>query len=229
MARVGLTKQQYVNFIKLQLGGNIVNVEVEDVIPDIVDMAFIELKNYITDVETMTLPYQSVINLEGKKVFNIMYVMRGQLNYSTSGLQNLMYVYTSKGTLDENIMMDYARALLVNQNKSAMATDMDFHYDKKNEKLYLYAQQVLPSTVTLVYTVDYESVEEIYEPFWQNLLKRLALALTKETLGRVRGKYTLNSATYNLDADQLLSEANAELTDIRTYLNTNSDLLLPID
>ena len=81
----------------------------------------------------------------------------------------------------------------------------------------------------VLYTPEYESVEEITEPFWQNLLMRLSLARAKEMLARVRGKYTLNSATYNLDADQLMSEAQAELSEIRQYLNSNADILLPID
>lgn len=232
MAR-GLTKEQYVKYIKLQLGAPIVWVELEEMLDDVVDMAFQELKGYITDCETMTVPYSNVIDLTGKKVASIAYVMRGAPNVSVSGLQDMMYIYTSRnrtsGVTNSFTLSDYARALLVQQNKNALSTDLDFMYDRKEEKLYLYEQKVVSATVTLVYTPDYEDVEEIYEPFWQNLLKRLALAMTKEALGRIRGKYTLGSATYNLDADQLLSEAQSELTEIRTFLNSNKDLLLPMD
>jgi len=61
------------------------------------------------------------------------------------------------------------------------------------------------------------------------LLKRLALAYTKEVLGRIRSKYKLNSSTYSLDGDTLLSEASNELSAIREYLDKNSDMVLPID
>lgn len=228
----GLSKQTYINNIKLQLGAPIVDIELENYLGDIVDMAFMELKGYISDSETMTVPYQQVIDLKGKKVGHIAYLMRGQQNVSVSGLQDMMYIYTARSRAGVNnsfTLSDYARALMVQQNKNALATDLDFMYDKKEEKLYVYCQKVVPSTITLVYTPDYEDVSELYEPFWQNLLKRLSLALTKEALGRVRGKFTLASATYNLDADRLLAESQTELSEIRAYLNSNKDFILPID
>lgn len=225
----GLTLKNYTDDVLLQLGSSVVTVEIEDDVPRIVELAFNELKNYITDIETMTLPYSNVIDLTDKKVANVIYVMRGHNNSGPGGFQDVMYIYSRQSALNTYTLTDYARALLAQQNKNTLATDLDFHYDKRNEKLYLYAQQALPTTVTLAYTPEYESVEEIIEPHWQNLLKRLSVAMTKEVLGRVRGKYTLNSATYNLDADTLLSEAQAELTAIRDYLHANSDMLLPMD
>lgn len=225
----GFTKQEYAKQIALQLGSSVVSVEIEKDLPDIVDLAFNELKNYITDASTMTLPYSNKIDLTGKKVANIIYVMRAKNSNGPGGFQDIMYIYSRQSALNTYTLTDYARALMAMQNKNALATDLDFHYDKREEMLYIYAQQALPTSITIVYTPDYDSTEEIIEPFWQNLLRRLATALTKEILGRVRGKYQLNSATYNLDSDQLLSEAQAELNEIRTYLNSNSDLLLPID
>lgn len=221
--------QDYVDYIALQLGASVVTVEIEEDLPRVVNMAFQELRHYITDVRTMTVPYSNKIDLSGKKVANVVYIMRGKNTNGPGGFQDVMYIYSRMNALTTYTLTDYARSLMANQNKAALATDLDFHYDKSEEVLYVYAWQALPTTITLVYTPEYESVEEIIEPFWQNLLKRLSLAMTKEILGRIRGKYTLNSATYNLDADQLLSEAQQELTEIRTYLNENSDMLLPID
>lgn len=229
MAKKGLSRKDYVRYVEIQLGGDIVNIEADCRIPDIVDMAFGELKHYITDTETMTLPYSQVIDLEGKNVGNIAYIMRGQTTSGPGGFQDVMYIYSRQNALSSYTLTDYARGLMANQNKSALATDLDFHHDKRNEKLYVYAQQSIPSTITLVYTPDYEDVEDIISEFWQNILKRLALAMTKEVLGRIRGKYTLNSATYNLDGDRLLQEAQSELSEIRSYLNDSTDLLLPID
>lgn len=233
MARQGLSISDYVNYIKLTLGDPIVWVELEDMIPNIVEMAFMELRSYITDVDTLTLPFSNVIDLTNKHVNNIAYIMRGNQNISVAGLQDMMYIYTARNRVNgvgtSFTLTDYCRGLMVQQNKNALSTDLDFYYDKRNEKLYINAQKVQPSTVTIVYTLEYQDVSEIIEPYWQNYLKRLALAMTKETLGRIRGKYSLNSATYNLDASQLLSEAQSELAEIRAHLNGNKDLLLPID
>jgi len=229
LSKTGLTVDQYVSFIKVQLGGGIVNVEVEEIIPDILEIAFIEINNNITSTEMMTVPFQTVIDLTDKKVADVVYIMRGRNTNGPGGFQDVMYIYSRQSAMNSYTLTDYSRALMANQNKSALSTDLDFHYDKREEKLFLYAQQALPTTVTLCYIPEYSDVSEIIDPFWQNLLKRLALALTKETLGRVRGKYKLDSALYNLDSDQLLSEAQAELSEIRNYLDANTDVLLPID
>lgn len=229
-ARTGLSLDDYVDYVKLTLGAPIVSIEVEEYLPNIVNMAFNELKHYIMDVRFMTVPYSTnSISLKGLGVANVVYVMRAKNSTGPGGFQDIMYIYSRQSALNTYTITDYARALMAQQNKNSIATDLDFTYDKVNERLYLYAQQALPTYVTLVYNPDYKSVEDIIEPFWQNLLKRLAIAMTKEILGRIRGKYTLNSATYSLDADRLLSEAQQELTEIRQYLNTNSDILLPID
>ena len=229
MAKTGLSLQDYEDYVNMQLGASVLQIEIADDIPTIILMAFEELKHYITDTETMTLPYAQKIDLSGKKVANILYIMRGQTTTGPGGFQDIMYIYSRANALSSYTLTDYARGLMANQNKSALATDLDFHYDKRNEELYVYAQQSIPSTITLCYTPEYEDVNEIIEPFWQNLLKRLSLAMAKEAMGRIRSKYQLNSATYNLDGNTLLTEAQTELSTIREYLNNNSDFLMPID
>lgn len=51
----------------------------------------------------------------------------------------------------------------------------------------------------------------------------------KESLGRARSKYELADAPYTLDGDQLLSEAQSELAEIRQFLNDNNEMFFPID
>jgi len=227
--KTGLTNDIYTDNILLQLGSSVVTIEIEEDIPKIVNLAFNELKHYITDIRYMTLPYSNVIDLEGKKVANVVYIMRGRNTNGPGGFQDVMYIYSRQSAMNTYTLTDYSRALMAMQNKNALSTDLDFAYDKQEEKLYLYAQQALPTTITLAYTPEYDTVEEIIEPFWQNILKRMSIAMTKEILGRIRSKYTLSSSSYTLDGETLLAEATAELTEIRTYLNANSDTLLPID
>lgn len=230
MSRVGLSKGEYIKDVLMKLGDPILNIEAKDSVSDIIDSAFNELKSYITDAETITLPYAKVIDVAPYKINNIVYLMRSKNISGPGGFQDIMYVYSRASAFGTSYTMsDYARTLMAQRNRNDLSTDLDFHFDKREDKLYVYAQQPFPTEITLVYTRDYEDVEEIIEPYWQNILKRLSLALMKEMLGRIRGKYTLNSATYNLDSDKLLSESQAELTEIRTYLNNNNDLLLPID
>jgi hypothetical protein len=176
----------------------------------------------------MTLPYAKKIDLSGKNVANVIYIMRSRSVVGQNGL-NMMYVYSRHRHIGSYSISDYINSMVAQQNKNMIATDLDFHFDKREQQLYVFAHHMHPSSITIAYTKDYQNTEEIIEPFWQSLLRRLALALTKETLGRIRGKYSLSTATYNLDSNQLLNEAQAELAEIREYLNSNSDMLLPID
>lgn len=227
-----MTTEQYVNDILFSLGYPIVEIEIKDYIPKIVDMAFREIKHYISDTRTITVPYNNKIHLSDPKKYpidSVVYIMRGQSQMTDADLQDVMYMMMNSSSLQTSTLTNYSVALLTQQCKNTIATDLDFHWDKENRDLYVYANYPKPSSVTIVYIPEYHVIEDIREPFWENLLKRLALALSKQMLGRIRSKYKSNSATYELDGDTLLSEAQAEITEIRQFLDDNNDLLLPID
>ena len=226
-----MTKQEYVDDVLLQLGYPTVEIEIKDQIPNIVDLAFKEIKHYITSTETITIPYYEKIHLDPKKysIDTVVFIMRSQSTMTTSELADIMYFMNNSSSLNTSTFRNYSVAMLTQQVKNTISTDLDFMWDSPNNDLYIYANYPKPTSVTIVYVPKFENIEDIKESFWENLLKRLALALSKQVLGRVRGKYSLNSATYNLDGDTLLSEANQELQEIRTFLDENNDLLLPID
>ena len=83
--------------------------------------------------------------------------------------------------------------------------------------------------ITIAYVPDYQSVEEITEVYWVDIILKLSTAYAKQVLGRIRSKYSLNSAQYSLDGETLLNEAKEEITEITTYLRSNVDLAFPID
>lgn len=226
-----MTTEQYVNDILFQLGYPIVGIEIKDYLPKIVDMAFREIQHYISDTKTETITYSEKMHLDPKKypIDSIVYVMRAQSQMTTADLQDIMYLMTQSSSLQTSTLTNYSVALLTQQCKNTIATDLDFHWDKENRDLYVYANYPKPIRITIVYIPEYRVIEDIKEPFWENLLKRLALALSKQMLGRIRSKYKSNSATYELDGDTLLSEAQSELVEIRQFLDENNDLLLPID
>lgn len=230
--RTGLKIDDYVKYIRLQLGGTVLKLECEDALPEIVEMAFNEMRNAITDIDYLTLPFAPVIDLSAYDVSVVHYIMRGtSSSMGLSQLQDAMYLYVNQSNwaLQSGYVERIANAMLIQQNKNMISTDLDFNYDKRENKLYVYAQQMRPQTITIAYSRELHSVEDIYEPFWQDKLRRLALALTKEILGRIRSKYSNSSSTYQLDGERLLSEAQSELADIRAFLDANNDVLFPID
>ena len=48
--------------------------------------------------------------------------------------------------------------------------------------------------------------------------------MCKIILGRIRSKYTSNSAKFQLDGDTLLQEGNAEVQEVRKFLDDNKDI-----
>ena len=230
--RTGLKIDDYVKNIRLQLGGTVLKLECEEQLPEIVEMSFMEMRNSITDIDSLTLPFAPVIDVSKYNIAVVHYIMRGtSSSMGLSQLQDAMYLYVNQSNwaLQSDYVDRVANAMLIQQNKSMLSTDLDFNYDKLNNKLYIYAQQLRPKTITLAYTREYLVVEDIYEPFWQNLLLRLSLAHTKEILGRIRSKFKTSTSTWDLDGDTLLSEAQSELSDIRAFLDANNDILFPMD
>ena len=224
----GWELNDYVNYVKIQMGAPTVSLACEENIPFIIEkVAFEDLKNYMQTTHTLSCAYAPTINLEGKKVANVKKVLRNRNNNMTiTGMDTNMFIYQTQGQYGMNQWAkdQITYNLLINQVRNTLSTDMDFQYDKANEVLYLYAQYPIPSQITILYVPEFESVDEIYVPYWMSYLKRLSVAYVKETEGRIRSKYTLNSATYNLDGNTLLSEAQSELAQIRSELNENINL-----
>lgn len=224
----GWELDDYVNYVKVQLGGSVVSLACENDLPFIIEkIAFEDLKNYMQTIHTMSCDYSPTIDLTGKKVANVKYILRSRNNNMTiTGMDTNMFIYQTQGQYGMNQWAkdQITYNLLINQVRNTLSTDMDFNFDKVNEKLYIYAQYPIPNSITIGYVPDFQDVSEIYVPYWMSYLKRLAVAYAKETEGRIRSKFTLNSATYNLDGDKLLSEAQAELSQIRSELNENVNI-----
>lgn len=228
----GWELNDYVNYVKVQLGGSMLKLEIENDLPYIIEkIAFEDLKNYIKTIHTMTVAYSQAINLEGKKVANVKYVLRNLNNSTTiTGMDTNLFIYQTQGQYGIN---QFAKDtitynLLINQVKNTISTDLDFNYDKLNEVLYVYVQNPIPSAVTIGYIPEYENVNEIYSPHWMSYLKRFSVAYAKEALGRIRSKYTINSGVYQLDGNTLLNESKQELDQIRSELNSDVNAMQTI-
>lgn len=224
----GWQLDDYVNYVKIQMGSPTISLACEEQIPFIIEkVAFEDLKNYMQTTQSLSCAYAPTINLENKKIANVKKVLRNRNNNMTiTGMDTNMFIYQTQGQYGMNQWAkdQITYNLLINQVRNTLSTDMDFQYDKVNEILYVYAQYPIPSQVTILYVPEFTSVDEVYVPYWMSYLKRLAVAYTKETEGRIRSKYSLNSATYNLDGNTLLSEAQNELAQIRSELNENINL-----
>lgn len=227
------TMKMYTDYVMKNLGNQILKIELsEEQVEEVVDMALGELTHYMNDTKSITVPYASVIDTSKwpLKVSVVNYVMRGQsaINYLPMDQLSTAYIYgVTSGT---NISLDsIASVMMAQQNINALSTDLDFRFEKDEQKLYVTCNAVKPTSITVDYMPEYSNVDDIKEPYWQNYLKRFSLAMTKVILGRIRSKYSLNSSQYTLDGDTMLSEGNSELAEIRTTLQNNTDSLFIID
>jgi hypothetical protein len=230
-----MTMAEYVDDIMLTLGGTVVDIEIEESLPRCVNKAFREIKQYVTTPAYMTLPFGArangvgcTIDLSNKNVYSVVNVMRpdsyNSLSMNTLDVFGLNLTYSAVTNMNA-----YANRMLQLQDLNTISRDLDFIWDAHTKQLSVTMNPPFTSAVTIQYIPDYKDVEEITEIFWEQKILKLATAYAKLILGRIRGKYTLNSAQYNLDSDTLLAEANAEIQEIHEFLRTNVDLAFPID
>ena len=204
--RMGKKMKKIVLYIESQLGAQVLELELKpEDIKLIVEQAFEEIVHYMTDTYTVTVPYAQCDSI----LSGIPYMIPA-MNYSN--ITGLFDIST------------YSNALQVKRNLNILSTDMEFVWDKENRKLYVTANPNVPSYVTINFKPEYFSVEDIREQHWETQLRKLALGMTKIVLGRIRSKYTSNSAKFQLDGNTLLAEGNAEVQAVRQFLDENKDV-----
>ena len=237
-------KQYYIDYIKLELTGNLLHLEIPDeTIGKIVDACLVEIQRYIDETKLITVPYRSCIDLTNFKHSAIVKVYRPE---ALTGVGNSaighgsqvdpMYaqmwsVFSSGGTMYnlQNYVLNYMSYNTLMQINNTTTTDMAFREDKHANRLYINAPYNAPVMVTIEYIPIFEKVDEITSDYWIDMLKRLSLARTKQILGRIRTRVTQSNALWSMDGETLLNEAKEELDKITEQLKQNSVLFYPID
>lgn len=240
-----LTKQEYVEYIKLQVTGGLLELEITDeVIGKYVDAALKELQRYIDQTVFITVPYASCIDLTGfeKTASAVIDVYRtvGFTGDTTSsigdGMVDPMYaqtwmVFASGGTYNlQNYVMNYLSYNTLLQMRNTASTDLDWREgidttDGKR-KLYINANYDTPRMITIEYVPIFTDVSQIVSDYWIDILKRLSVAMVKVALGRIRTRFTQTNALWTDDGATMLQEGTEELKDLRDRLNNNSNLFI---
>lgn len=224
-----MTLNDYVDEILMSLGAPVVEIEIKDYIPKYVERAFRELKRYISTPHFITVPYTgAAIDLTSYNVYSVINVMRSQPTYGTF-IQDADVFTLASSYYNMNNINNYVNRMAILQQRNTLATDLDFIWNSETKQLFISTNPPFPPALTIQFTKEYSKIEDVKDPYWTDILLRLAIAYSKQALGRIRGKYTLNSAQYNLDGETLINEANTEIENIRTHLITNCDVVYPID
>ena len=230
--------------VTLKLTGDIVDLELSDAaLTKLCNSALRELQRYYDSTILLTLPYSRCIDLKEYKVNAVARIYRseGYINTEVTGNQTSATIDPMQasqwqmlyGMGNINRMQDYAynyaswNTLL--QIRNTTSTDLAFRYDRHSNLLYINVSSNTPSSITIEYVPQLQDVSEIVSDFWNDVLVRLTVALTKVTVGRVRSKFKQSNALWTLDGDTLLNEGTAELAALREELKSSTQLCYPID
>ena len=138
-----------------------------------------------------------------------------------SGMGNLKYF--------QDAVYNYSAWTTLQQIRNTTSTDLAFKFDKSTKKLYINTSTGTPDYITIEYIPVIKTVEEIKNEYWEDILVRLSLALTKVTVGRIRSRYTQSNALWQGDGEAILQEGQEELKELREQMLENSELYYPID
>ena len=232
--------RDYIDEIKLNVTGGILELEIEDAtIEKIVTSAMRELQRYICSTKIITLPYSKCLDLSEYKINAIARVYRAQVGDNADTLQttadpmsiSMWQVYGGGGSIYNlrDSLYNYGAYSTLQQISNTLSTDLSWYFEDSDKKLYINTSMEPGSNVTIEYVPRYDNVEDITSDYWIDFLMRLSVALTKVTLARIRGRFSQSNALWGQDAETLLAEGQKELDELRAYLQKNTQLLYCID
>lgn len=244
-----MDRQSYIDEIKFRLTGNILETELDDrALNQIINISMREIQRYICSTKILTIPFSRCIDLSKVKdeeqnpikINSISRIYRadGYVGDSadSAGMVDPMYAAqwqllggTSNMENFQDYMYNYGAWNTLMQIRNTTSTDLAYRYDKSSNKLYINVASNLPARVTIEYVPRYDDVSEIVSDYWIDMLVRLAVANAKVIVGRIRTRYSQSNALWTQDGETLLSEGNNELSELRNYLQTNTQLIYGID
>lgn len=234
--------------IQLKLTGDLLESELDDnTINKIIKSAVRELQRYYTSTNLITIPYKNCIDLSDPEMTNDeqLFVNSVVMVYRTEDLSGgntsvgfsdpmqvaQWQIVSGMGNLQnfQDAVYNYASWTTIGQIRNTVSTDLAFKFDKSTNKLYINVSAGIPQNITIEYIPIIKDVSEITSEYWKDMLMRLAIALTKVTVGRIRTRYTQSNALWTQDGDTILAEGREELNALRETLLANSELTYPID
>ena len=210
-----MTEADVLKYVKTQLGVSWVDVEVEKKdIQQLITMAldklapyyegkrFVQASGKVIDLSNHhPLAIEKVYNTSNNELMTVQeyaFGGTGVILFSTDMLQRILSYTSYKMLWDE---LKYQTGM-----NYKLIGDI-LYLDDYNDSV-LIEMLVRPTVIS-----DVEDTSMYYS--W---VKEYVLALTKEMLGRIRGKFSVDGSPYTLDSAQLLSEAATEKSNLESQL-----------
>lgn len=233
----------YKDEILFKLTGGVLECELDDgALEKVLNAALREVQRYIDTTVIKTIPFDNCIDLSEYNVSSVSRVYRAKgfmANDSDGGTTtpaDPMYasqwqLLSGTGNMYNfnDYVYNYSAYNTLQQIRNTTSTDLAFRYDKSSNKLYINIATSKPQNITIEYVPRYNDVSEVTSDYWIDIIVRLAAAIAKVTLGRIRTRYTQSNALWTQDGQQMLDEGTNELNDIREKLQASTQLCYPID
>ena len=95
----------------------------------------------------------------------------------------------------------------------------DWYLDYNGQKLYL---DNYSGVITVEYTKSHITAEDLdHDTTWYSWIRDYTLALCKVIEGRIRNKFKVQSAPFEVEADELIQEGNSDKQELEQQLNEN--------
>ncbi len=210
-----MTEADVLKYVKTQLGVSWVDVEVEKKdIQQLITMTLDKLAPYY-EGKRFVQASGKVIDLSNHHPLTIEKVY----NTSNNELMSVQeYAFGGTGVIlfDTNMIQRIISYTSYKMLWDELKYQTGMNYKLIGDTLYLddYNDSVLIEMLVRPTVVsDVEDTSMYYS--W---VKEYCLALTKEMLGRIRGKFNVEGSPYTLDSAQLLSEAASEKANLEAQL-----------
>ena len=210
-----MTESDVLNYVKTQLGISWVDVEVgKKDIRELITMALDKLAPYY-EGKRFVQASGKVIDLSNHHPLTIEKVYNTNNNELMSAQE---YVFGGTGIIlfDTNMLQRIISYTSYKMLWDELKYQTGMNYKLIGDTLYLddYNDSVLIEMLVRPTVIsDVEDTSMYYS--W---VKEYVLALTKEMLGRIRGKFNVEGSPYTLDSAQLLSEAAVEKANLEAQL-----------
>jgi len=238
-----MDRQAYKEEIKFQLGGGVLELELDDAAMDaLLNSAMREVQRYISTTKLVTVPFKQCIDFTGAGVYAVTNVFRttndvnGTGAEDTDGMVDPMWamqwqMVSAPGNMYNfsDYVLNYSSWSTVSQIRNTLSTDLAFRWEEDTNRLYINASAGLPDAITVEYVPRYADISDVKSDYWIDVLMRMSVAMAKVVLGRIRSRYTQSNALWTQDGSTMLEEGNRELSELREHLLANSQLCYPMD
>ena len=214
--------EDYVAAVKIPFGGDIIETELDGSYEKIIEEALRQAKVYMKESRIKTYNWAPVIDTTEDRVLRVQRIFRGtthDLSLAGANVNDptgfdiwLGSALIGQGTLGSGIYafaQQFDRLSQYQKMYNSLGSDIDYKFNYAEKKLFPISNRP-PSAFTILYVLDYDNIEQVESPEWQNMIIRLAVALGKMTLGKIRGSWSQTSALYTTNAAEYVSEGNAE-------------------